>query len=158
MFTGRKKNRAEADPFDIGIDDRALYAPLINPDFYLPKPLHLRLSLMFLISNRSNENARQAGVSDRVQFIQQDLFQKVRGTIESGNETIGSPDMVLVGDRLSFEQRQKRQGQQVTIWFNGQANGNVLQGVTEVKTKTLMDFYNSIAKRQSSIEIGRVID
>ncbi len=59
------------------------------------------------------------------------------------------PNMVLVGDRLSFEHRQKLQGQEVNIRFNGQVNGNALQGVAEVKTKTSMNFYNLSAKRQS---------
>lgn len=74
-------------------------------------------------------------------------FQAVRATVEVGGQTISLPQVQLVGDRISLQQRQKFNNQDVNIQFNGKIDGNTLQGVAEIKTPTATEQYNLSAKR-----------
>ncbi|MEP0916239.1 class I SAM-dependent methyltransferase [Leptolyngbya sp. DQ-M1] len=198
--------------------------------------------------NKSNENARQAGVSDRVQFLQQDLFRanfrdatvvtlyllprinlelrpkllselkpgsrvvshafsmgdwqpdqrttiddrtaylwiipaQVEGTwtgtlsTQSGQSipytlqmkqsfqnasamaqvagtTISLPNIKLAGDRLSFEHRQKINGQDVRVRVNAQVAQDTLQGTAEVLSGNSTETLNMTAKRTSTQQGG----
>ncbi|MGV0025629.1 class I SAM-dependent methyltransferase [Phormidesmis priestleyi] len=90
----------------------------------------------------------QSGQSQayRVQIDQ--TFQTVRAIVDLGGQTISIPRVLVKGDRVSFEQSQPINGQEVNIRFNGRVNADTLTGIAEVKTGTAIVSYNLTAQRQ----------
>ncbi|MBE9009849.1 class I SAM-dependent methyltransferase [Pseudanabaenaceae cyanobacterium LEGE 13415] len=66
----------------------------------------------------------------RMQITQS--FQNARAMAEIAGTTVSLPQIRLVGDRLSFEHRQKINGQDMRVRVNAQVVNNSLQGTAEV--------------------------
>jgi hypothetical protein len=90
----------------------------------------------------------QSGQTQTYRVKVDQTFQNVRATVDLGGQTISIPRVLVQGDRISFEQSQPINGQEVNIRFNGQVNADTLKGIAEVKTGTAIANYNLTAQRQ----------
>ncbi|KAM3104723.1 class I SAM-dependent methyltransferase [Phormidesmis sp. 146-33] len=90
----------------------------------------------------------QSGSPQTYQVQVDQTFQNVRATVDLGGQRISIPRVLVNGDRISFEQRQPINGQDVNIRFNGQVNADMLKGVAEVRTGRAIANYNLTAQRQ----------
>ncbi|WP_072218125.1 SAM-dependent methyltransferase [Leptolyngbya sp. NIES-2104] len=96
----------------------------------------------------------QSGQSIPYRMQIKQSFQNARATAEIGGTTVSLPQIKLVGDRLSFEHRQKVNGQEMRVRVNAQVVNNSLQGTAEVLSANSTETFAMTGTRASTNQGG----
>lgn len=81
-------------------------------------------------------------------FTQQ--FQQVKGDVIADGKKYNIPNIVLTGDRLTFNRTETIQGQPGAVQFNGRVEGDTLKGTAGVRWGILARNFAIVAKRSSN--------